>query len=726
MAALTLFVRGLPASATSGRLAEVFSEIGPLKHCFVVTEKGGDECRGFGYVTFAMEEDSQRAMKEIKDYDGRKISVVVAKRKPNDQKKGALEDQTPIEKKAKGLRNYQKKARLIVRNLSFKCSEEDLRRVFSEFGTVLDVNIPLKPDGKMQGFAFIQLKNVLQAGKALKAINLKEIKGRQVVIDWAIAKDKYVSTLPRSSSGNAKQSEGLKQAEEDSEDEDEEVVEKPGKTEVKAQHSSIPVKQEEQPWRDDDDEDDVESGHSGCESDKDGDEGKDYDYNNDDEDCPTRKKLLVSDLPDGKTVFIRNLSFETTEEGLEEVLLQFGELIYIRVVLHPDTEHSKGCAFAQFKTKEAADWCIAAARDESEGGGLHVDGRKLNVVLAVSRVEAVKLKDKKVKVQTGTRNLYLAREGMIRAGTKAAEGVPAADLARRARFEELKRVKLRDINVFVSRTRLCIHNLPKSTDSKQLKALCLKAVGREKGGRITECRVMYDRKPEGKQILGRSLGYGFVQFQEHEHALNALRHLNNNPEIFGPLKRPIVEFSLEDGRKLKLKKMHSQKHKHLFKCGVQGVPPSEAGLPLKHGGKALKEVAPRGGATGTQEGGSKPFTGFKTNPEVEEVELPDGKKRRKVLPLPSHRGPKIRERDRGKTQQATPWKTRTRPSRKAQKSAPCSQKPMQPQNQVTKIPKKMVKNKEDQRFDSLVEQYKRRILGNPKRPAIKKSKWFSN
>jgi nucleolar protein 4 len=27
---------------------------------------------------------------------------------------------------------------------------------------------------------------------------------------------------------------------------------------------------------------------------------------------------------------------------------------------------------------------------------------------------------------------------------------------------------------------------------------------------------------------------------------------------------------------------------------------------------------------------------------VEQVELPDGKKRRKVLALPSHRGPKIR------------------------------------------------------------------------------------
>ena len=35
---------------------------------------------------------------------------------------------------------------------------------------------------------------------------------------------------------------------------------------------------------------------------------------------------------------------------------------------------------------------------------------------------------------------------------------------------------------------------------------------------------------------GQSLGYAFVEFQEHEHALTALRHINNNPAIFGPQK----------------------------------------------------------------------------------------------------------------------------------------------------------------------------------------------
>lgn len=96
-----------------------------------------------------------------------------------------------------------------------------------------------------------------------------------------------------------------------------------------------------------------------------------------------------------------------------------------------------------------------------QSGGIRVDGRKLFIVTAVSKEDAVKLKVDKVKVETGTRNLYLAREGcestlllplfyhflyhinlklqhnghfpVIRAGTTAAEGVSETDMTKRTR-----------------------------------------------------------------------------------------------------------------------------------------------------------------------------------------------------------------------------------------------------------------------------------------------------
>lgn len=40
MPAPTLYITSLPNSATNERLEEIFSEIGPVKQCFVVKEKG--------------------------------------------------------------------------------------------------------------------------------------------------------------------------------------------------------------------------------------------------------------------------------------------------------------------------------------------------------------------------------------------------------------------------------------------------------------------------------------------------------------------------------------------------------------------------------------------------------------------------------------------------------------------------------------------------------------
>uniref|UniRef100_A0AAX7VI28 RNA-binding protein 28 n=1 Tax=Astatotilapia calliptera TaxID=8154 RepID=A0AAX7VI28_ASTCA len=622
MAAHTIFVGSLPDSASNERLEEIFSEIGPVKKCFVVRDKGTTEkCRGFGFVTYSMEEDAQRALKEIKEYDGQKLSLTVAKSKIKDKNKKAPTEAVtaPKENQQKGSKKKLLKARLIIRNLSFKCTEDHLKEVFAKFGTVIEVKIPLKPDGKMRGFAFVLFKKVPEASKALNAMNLKEIKGRPVAIDWAVPKDKFVTTQQSSNSGKEFES---------------------GDEDGSEQSSEVSDSDDEKDEEEEDDDDGEEEGddEDGESLDSDHDDGSMDEEDEEDKlaEKKTSKKQLPSDVKEGRTVFIRNLSFDTEEEDLEEVLLQFGELNYIKIVLHPDTEHSK-----------VKHLCLLAVWREPDGG-IRIHGRKLMIVAAVSREDAVKLKVDKKKVETGTRNLYLAREGLIRPGTKAAEGVPETDMVKRTRFEEIKRTKLRDINVFVSKTRLCVHNLPKSVDSKKLKSLCLQAVKGVKGVRITECRVIYDKKPEKGQVMGQSLGYGFVQFQDHEHALATLRYLNNNPYIFGSQKRPIVEFSLEDLRKLKIKEMRQQKSK-------------------------------------VRQKQDQHFSGFQTTPEVEHVDLQNGKKRKKVLPLPSHQGPKIRSRDKRKQQKAPPPKKAKPGSTRKERPKRQIEKPTQPRNQVCKF-----------------------------------------
>ncbi|XP_069485659.1 RNA-binding protein 28 [Ambystoma mexicanum] len=837
MAGLTLFVRGLPVSASGERLEQLFSDVGPVKQCFVVREKGSETCRGFGYVTFSMLEDAQRALKEIQTYDNIKIHVSVAKRKPRDKEK-RKESQAAIVKvpKPSGVKVADKKARLIIRNLSFKCSEDDLKEIFGKFGAVLEVNIPTKPDGKMRGFAFVQFKNMLEAGKAVKGMNMKEIKGRTVAVDWAVAKDKYKATQVASTtegqdtaSVDASIEEQTEEMEEEEEQKEEEQKEEEDEEEDEDEDDNINIASDDEAEKvvtkatikakkksgkkaalsdpvSSEEDDDGEPEKSEEDSDEDGMEESD-DGSSEEKKKGKKKKSkkkksdLPSDVGEGRTLFVRNLSFDTEEDTLGELLERFGHLKYVRIVLHPDTEHSKGCAFAQFMDKESAEKCMEAARDESQSGGLKLDGRKLMVDLAVSREEAKKLQDKKVKKATGTRNLYLAREGMIRAGTKAAEGLSAADLDKRARFEDLKRQKLKDQNIFVSKTRLCVHNIPKSVDDKRLRTLFVEAAGGGKRVRLKECRVMRDLKGLAGNAKGQSLGYAFVEFQDHVHALAALRHVNNNPELFGPKKRPIVEFSLEDLRKLKIKEMRTQrsleklkqkqqagnnekvpgvamKKKKLNasagKAGLMGqvaVPKEQAASTKGKGGGpknqpvgpkgqegilenrvqhiksqvgAMKaragpmktEVQPKKGSSGETEDQTvssidqspasvpeplqhRTWLGFQTKEEVEHEEMSDGKKRRKVQVLPSHRGPKIRKRDQGKIQPPPPKKTNPQAShRRAEK---------QPIKKVSTKKRKPMLNKAETRFNQLVEQYKRKLLGNSKAaPAMKRSKWFDD
>lgn len=140
---------------------------------------------------------------------------------------------------------------------------------------------------------------------------------------------------------------------------------------------------------------------------------------------------------------------------------------------------------------------------------------------------------------------------VILAGTKAAEGVSASDMAKRLQVEQYKTQILRNLNMFVSRNRLIIHNLPASWDDAKLRNLFKRYAG--EGAVIKEARVMRNLRNVDSKGIGKSKEYGFVSFAQHEHALKALRAINNNPDIFTPHKRPIVAFSIENRSKINAK-----------------------------------------------------------------------------------------------------------------------------------------------------------------------------
>ena len=71
-------------------------------------------------------------------------------------------------------------------NLNYGLSEEDLEKVFSEYGEVTSVKIIRdKYTDQSKGFGFIEMADDASAQKAIDELNGSEIKGRELRVNQA-------------------------------------------------------------------------------------------------------------------------------------------------------------------------------------------------------------------------------------------------------------------------------------------------------------------------------------------------------------------------------------------------------------------------------------------------------------------------------------------------------------------------------------------------------------
>lgn len=68
-----------------------------------------------------------------------------------------------------------------------------------------------------------------------------------------------------------------------------------------------------------------------------------------------------------KKLFVGNLPYSTTDAELSEAFAQFGEVVEVRVISDRYTGRSKGIAFIEFATQEAAEAAIGAMDKSTMG-----------------------------------------------------------------------------------------------------------------------------------------------------------------------------------------------------------------------------------------------------------------------------------------------------------------------------------------------------------------------
>jgi nucleolar protein 4 len=586
----SLFVRNLAPSTTSDILTEHFSQSYPIKHAVAVLEKSTQQCKGFGFVTYADPEDADRALVELNgsELEGRKLKVEMAQSRQREE-----ESKTGDKRPARGGNNQediQPAPKLIVRNLPWSIKDADqLAHLFRSFGKIKQAILPKNKAGRLMGFGIILIRGKGNAEKAIAAMNGKDVDGRTLAVDWAVDRDTW-----------EKAKDDGKEVDVTKDDENE----------------------------DENDRDEDAAGH--LDDDDDDESMEDIDEDDEDDDL-LDEEPLKRDTND-TSIFIRNLPFNCNDEDLGDHFSQFGPIRFARVVYDPTTGRSKGTGFVCFAQGKDVDACIRGAprmqiqtpaknvkgsgeivphsvlQDDSvdASGKYTMDGRVLICSKAVDKNEAKRLRDEGVETRSvrdkDKRRLYLLSEGTIPSNSPLYQKLSPSEISMREGSTKQRKTLIEsNPSLHLSLTRLSIRNIPRSITSKDLKALARQAVvgfatdvkdGKRQAlskeelsrhaeemreaekerkvrgkGVVRQAKVVFESK-EGKKVpelegAGRSRGYGFIEYYTHRSALMGLRWLNGHSvdyqaigaakkggkvDIEDKKRRLIAEFAIENAQ----------------------------------------------------------------------------------------------------------------------------------------------------------------------------------
>lgn len=89
-------------------------------------------------------------------------------------------------------------SKLYIGNLSYNTSEDDLRTLFSQAGTVISVTMIKDRDtGRSKGFAFVEMGAQSEAEQAIKMFNGTNLDERQIRVDIAQPRKEFTPSRSR-------------------------------------------------------------------------------------------------------------------------------------------------------------------------------------------------------------------------------------------------------------------------------------------------------------------------------------------------------------------------------------------------------------------------------------------------------------------------------------------------------------------------------------------------
>eukprot|EP00752_Nemacystus_decipiens_P011869 g10527.t1 len=182
---LTVYVKNLSFSTNEPGLRSCFEKAGLNVRSVSIPRKkgpGASEAKlsmGFGFVECADKSLVEKALKALQGtvLDGHALEL-----------KRSTKRLTPTVKESSSTSSHGddvKKSKLIIRNIPFQATAQELRELFSSFGQLKRVRLPKKFDGGHRGFAFVDFLTPQEAVSAKKSLESTHLYGRHLVSQWA-------------------------------------------------------------------------------------------------------------------------------------------------------------------------------------------------------------------------------------------------------------------------------------------------------------------------------------------------------------------------------------------------------------------------------------------------------------------------------------------------------------------------------------------------------------
>lgn len=155
-----IFIKNLDKTIDHKALYDTFSAFGNILSCKVVTDDTNSS-KGYGFVHFETKEAAEKAIAKVNGMMLNNQKVFVG---PFVTRKERLKTQD----------GEQKYTNVYIKNLDDSVTTDQLRQVFSEFGTVTNAAVMSDEGSKSKGFGFVNFENPEAAKKAVEALNAKD------------------------------------------------------------------------------------------------------------------------------------------------------------------------------------------------------------------------------------------------------------------------------------------------------------------------------------------------------------------------------------------------------------------------------------------------------------------------------------------------------------------------------------------------------------------------